>query len=166
MNSDAPMLNLDAQRLAAIIRSSDDAIISKDCGGIITSWNDAATRMFGYTSEEAIGRSIRIIIPASRDTEEGVVLAKLNLGEPLDHFETVRQHKDGTLIPISLTVSPILDADGKVVGASKIARDISDRKRIEALTERSNRQAPPPTSMPSVGFRTSAGRRLSTSEGT
>ena len=102
------MPNLDLQRLAAIIASSDDAIISKDCDGIITSWNEAAVRMFGYTAQEAIGQSIRIIIPADRQAEEDAVLARVGKGEPLDHFETVRQRKDGTLIPISLAVSPIL----------------------------------------------------------
>ena len=135
------MPNLDLQRLAAIIASSDDAIISKDCDGTITSWNEAAVRMFGYTAPEAIGQSIRIIIPADRQAEEDAVLARINKGDRFDHFETVRKRKDGTLIPISLAVSPILDTSGKVVGASKIARDISDRKRAEALTERSNRQA-------------------------
>ena len=115
------------RHLARVVESSDDAIVSKDLNGIITSWNRAAERMFGYTAEEAVGRSIRMIIPADRQAEEDMVLARIRAGEALTHFETIRQRKDGTLIPISLTVSPIHDDDGRVIGASKIARDISER---------------------------------------
>ncbi len=118
-----------ARRLAAIVSSSDDAIVSKDLNGIVLSWNDAAERMFGYTAEQIIGRSIRTLIPADRQSEEDAVLESIRAGRRVDHFETVRQSRDGRLIPISLTVSPILNADGQVVGASKIARDISDRNR-------------------------------------
>jgi len=125
-----------ARRLAAIVSSSDDAIVSKDLNGTVLTWNDAAERMFGYTAEQIVGRSIRVIIPADRQSEEDAVLASIRAGRRVDHFETVRQSRDGRMIPISLTVSPILDADGKVVGASKIARDISDRKQAEALTIR------------------------------
>ena len=125
-----------ARRLAAIVSSSDDAIVSKDLNGTVLSWNDAAERMFGYKAEQIIGRSIRIIIPADRQSEEDAVLESIRAGRRVDHFETVRQTRDGRMIPISLTVSPILDADGKVVGASKIARDISDRKLAEALQAR------------------------------
>jgi PAS domain S-box-containing protein len=126
--------------LAAIVASSDDAILSKDLNGIITSWNPAAQRMFGYTAEEMIGRSIRTIIPADRQHEEDQVLARIRVGQAVDHFETVRRHKNGAAVHISLTVSPIRDADGRVTGASKIARDISIRLRAEAISERVRRQ--------------------------
>jgi PAS domain S-box-containing protein len=123
-----------ARRLAAIVESSDDAIVSKDLNGIVTSWNGAAARMFGYSAAEIIGQSIRILVPADRQAEEDDVLAFIRRGEKVDHFETIRRRKDGTLLPISLTVSPIRDERGVVVGASKIARDISDRERAD--TER------------------------------
>jgi len=117
--------------LAAIVRFSDDAIVSKLLDGTITSWNLAAERMFGYSAEEAVGQSIRLIIPRERWDEEEDVLARLRRGEVIDHFETVRQRKDGSLVEISLTVSPVKDETGRVVGASKIARDISERRRAE-----------------------------------
>ncbi len=120
------------RRLAAIVESSDDAIVSKDLYGTVTSWNRAAAQMFGYTADEMIGESIRKLIPADRQSEEDDVLAAIRRGDKVDHFETTRRHKDGHLIPISLTVSPIRDGDGRVIGASKIARDISDRKHAEA----------------------------------
>ena len=126
----------DAIRLAAIVQSSDDAIISKDLNSIVTSWNGAAERMFGYAASEMVGKSIRLIIPDDRQYEEDDVLFKIRRGEPVEHYETVRRRKDGSLIPISLTVSPILDNDGVVVGASKIARDISDRTRAEEERQR------------------------------
>jgi PAS domain S-box-containing protein len=119
------------RRLAAIVESSDDAIISKDLNGIVTTWNIAAERMFGYTAAEMIGRSIRVLIPDDRQDEEDVVLAHIRRGEKVDHFDTIRRRKNGTLIPISLTVSPIRDEAGRISGASKIARDISDRRRAE-----------------------------------
>jgi PAS domain S-box-containing protein len=125
-----------ARRLAAIIESSDDAIVSKDLNGIVLSWNEAAERMFGYTAEEMIGTSIRRIIPDERQAEEDTVLASIRAGKRVDHFETIRKTRDGRLVPISLSVSPILDANGTVIGASKIARDISDRKRAEAQAAR------------------------------
>lgn len=121
-----------ALRLASIVTSTDDAIVSKDLTGIITSWNPAAERMFGYTAEEAIGRSIRTIIPAERRDEEDQVISRIVRGETVDHFETVRQRKDGSFIPISLTVSPVSNSRGEIVGASKIARDISRRQELEA----------------------------------
>jgi PAS domain S-box-containing protein len=121
-----------SQHFAAIVSSSDDAIISKDLNGIVMSWNGAAERMFGYTAEEAIGRSIRLIIPPERQSEEDEVLPRIRAGKSVTHFETERLRKDGTLIPISLTISPIFDAEGNVIGASKIARDISERKSREA----------------------------------
>jgi PAS domain S-box-containing protein len=120
-----------AQLLAAIVDSSDDAIISKDLNGIITSWNMSAQRVFGYTAEETIGRSVTMLMPPDRLNEEPEILARLRRGERVDHFETVRRRKDGTLLDISLTISPVRDAEGVIVGASKIARDISQRKRIE-----------------------------------
>ena len=121
-----------AHRLAAIIESSDDAIVSKDLNGVITSWNQGAERLFGYTAAEVVGKSITIIIPADRLHEEREVLTRIRAGKKVDHFETLRRHKNGTLVPISLTVSPIREADGTVVGASKIARDISYRLEAEA----------------------------------
>ena len=121
-----------SHHLAAIVSSSDDAIVSKDLNGIVISWNEAAERMFGYTAEEAIGQSIRFIIPADRQSEEDEVLRRIRAGKSLSHFDTVRVRKDGSLIPISLTISPIFDADRNVLGASKIARDISERKDREA----------------------------------
>jgi len=117
--------------LAAIIDSSDDAIISKDLNGIITSWNKGAERVFGYTAEETIGRSVTMLIPPERLKEEPKILERLRRGERVDHFETIRVRKDGTLINISLTISPIRDTQGRIVGASKIARDITDRKHAE-----------------------------------
>jgi PAS domain S-box-containing protein len=120
-----------AQRLAAIVESSADAIASKDLNGIITSWNRGAEQLFGYTADEAIGKSILLVIPPDRRGEEDLVLEKIRRGERVEHFDTVRWRKDGTLVDISLTVSPIRDNEGKVVGASKIARDITHRKRIE-----------------------------------
>jgi PAS domain S-box-containing protein len=120
-----------ARRLAAIVETSDDAIVSKDLNGVVLSWNQAAVRMFGYTAEEMIGSSIRKIIPAERQSEEDTVLAAIRAGRRVEHFETVRMARDGRLLPISLTVSPIHDGNGKVIGASKIARDISDRKHAE-----------------------------------
>ena len=121
-----------SHHLAAIVSSSDDAIVSKDLNGIVISWNEAAEHMFGYTAEEAIGQSIRLIIPADRQTEEDEVLRQIRAGKSVRHFDTVRVRKDGSLIPISLTTSPIFDAGRNVVGASTIARDISERKDREA----------------------------------
>jgi PAS domain S-box-containing protein len=119
-------------RLAAIVESSDDAIVGKDLNGIVLSWNRAAERIFGYTADEMIGRSIRTIIPDDRQSEEDVVIARIHCGERVHHFETIRRRKDGTLLPISLTISPIRDPSGVVIGASKVARDITERKQAEA----------------------------------
>jgi PAS domain S-box-containing protein len=119
-------------RLAAIIRWSEDAIVSKDLDGMIHSWNPGAERLFGWTSEEAVGRSIRLIIPPDRQHEEDEVLRRIRRGEPVEHFETVRVRKDGSPIHISVTTSPVRNLAGQVIGASKIARDITDRKRAEA----------------------------------
>jgi PAS domain S-box-containing protein len=113
----------------AIIEASEDAILSKDLNGVILSWNNSAERLFGFTPEEAVGRPITIVIPPDRRDEEPVILEKINRGERIDHFETVRQRKDGSLVDISLTISPIRNSQGKVVGASKIARDITDLRK-------------------------------------
>ena len=121
-----------ALRLAAIIESSDDAIISKDLHGIITSWNAGAQRIFGYAEAEAVGQSITMLIPPDRLAEEEEVLSRVRRGLRVEHFETVRWRKDGTLVDVSITVSPIRDRSGVVVGASKIARDITARKAVEA----------------------------------
>jgi PAS domain S-box-containing protein len=115
--------------LASIVESSDDAIVSKNLDGIITSWNSGAERIFGYTAEEAIGQPITIAIPQDRQDEERTILTRLRRGERIDHFETIRQRKHGSLIVVSLTVSPVKNAEGKIVGASKIARDITEQKR-------------------------------------
>jgi PAS domain S-box-containing protein len=120
-----------AQRLALIVASSDDAIISKDLNGVINSWNNAAERLFGYTAAEMIGKQITILIPTDRADEEPSILERLRRRERIEHYETVRRRKDGSLIDISLTVSPIMSADGRVIGASKIARDISERRRAQ-----------------------------------
>ena len=120
-----------AQELAAIVESSDDAIVGKDLNGVITAWNGAAEQMYGYAAHEAIGRSIRLIVPEDRWREEDEILERINRGERLNHFETVRCRKDGGTVAVSLTVSPIRDAKGALVGASKTARDISARKEVE-----------------------------------
>jgi PAS domain S-box-containing protein len=117
--------------LASIVETSDDAIVSKNLDGIITSWNSAAERIFGYTADEAIGQPITIVIPEDRHHEEREILTRIRRGERIDHFETVRRHKHGALIIISLTVSPVKNSEGKVVGASKIARDITEQKRTQ-----------------------------------
>ena len=118
--------------LASIVESSDDAIISKTLDAIITSWNKGAERMFGYTAEEAVGQSVTILIPPDRQHEERTILERIGRGERIEHYETVRQRKDGSLIAISLTVSPIKNVEGRIVGASKIARDLTERKDAEA----------------------------------
>jgi PAS domain S-box-containing protein len=115
--------------LASIVESSDDAIVSKNLDGLITSWNSGAERVYGYTPEEAIGQPITIVIPENRQDEERTILTRIRRGERIDHFETVRQRKHGSLIVVSLTVSPVKNAEGKIVGASKIARDITEQKR-------------------------------------
>jgi PAS domain S-box-containing protein len=117
------------ERLASIVESSNDAIITMNLDGIISSWNKSAEQLFGYTAEEVIGKHITTYIPLERRDEEPTILARLGRGERIDHYETVRQRKDGSLIDISLTVSPIKNAQGKITGASKIARDITERRR-------------------------------------
>jgi PAS domain S-box-containing protein len=117
--------------LAAIVESSDDAIVSKNLDGIITSWNRGAERIFAYTVAEAVGQPIIIVIPANRHSEEREILTRIRRGERIDHYETVRQRKDGSLIVVSLTVSPVKNAEGQIIGASKIARDITEEKRSQ-----------------------------------
>ena len=119
-------------RLAAIVESSDDAIVSKTLEGVVTTWNKGAERIFGYTADEAVGRPINVlIIPPDRQEEEPQILARLRRGERVDHFQTIRRRKDGGLIEVSVTISPVRDPTGKIVGASKIARDITEQKRVE-----------------------------------
>ncbi len=118
-------------RLAAIVHSSDDAIVSKDLNGIVNSWNRGAERLFGYTAAEAIGQPITLIIPKDRRDEETRIIERIRRGEMVEHFETIRLHKEGKLLDISLTISPMRNERGRIIGASKIARDISDRKRAE-----------------------------------
>ena len=127
-----------ASLLASIVESSDDAIVSKNLEGIIMSWNQGAERLFGYTAAEVIGKSINILIPPDRLEEEPRILARLRRGERVDHFETIRVRKDGSRLNISLTISPVKDAQGRVVGASKIARDITERVRQEQALQIAN----------------------------
>jgi PAS domain S-box-containing protein len=134
--SDRPEDDADATgelraRLAAIVDSSDDVIVSKTLDGVITSWNHAAERMFGWTAAEAVGRHITLIIPADRWAEENEVLARIRRGERVDHFDTQRITRDGRLVDVSITISPIRDRTGRIVGASKIGRDIGERRRLE-----------------------------------
>jgi two-component system sensor kinase FixL len=123
--------------LAAIVESSDDAIIGKDPDGVIVTWNGGAERLYGYTAQEIIGRSISLLIPDGHSDELHTVLARINAGKRVEHFDTVRLTKDGRLVDVSLTVSPITDASGQVVGASAIARDITERKRSDAALRNS-----------------------------
>lgn len=132
-----PRIDADLARLAAIVESSDDAIVSKNLDGIITSWNSGAERLFGYTAAEAIGKPVLMLIPDDRHDEEREILRRIRAGEKVDHYETVRVRKDGTPVSISLTVSPLMGAAGKVVGASKIARDITERRQAETATRES-----------------------------
>lgn len=120
------------QLLASIVESSEDAIASKTLEGVITSWNSSAERLFGYTADEAIGRSVTILIPPDRRHEEEMILSRIRRGERIQHYESVRVRKDGSFVNVALTISPIVDQDGTIVGASKIVRDISERKRSEA----------------------------------
>ena len=136
--SDRKQLELNSNRLASIIESSDDAIVSKDLNGIIVSWNKGAERLFGYTSAEAIGQSIAIVIPPDRLDEEPKILDRLKRGERVEHFETIRMRKDGSRLNISLTISPLRDAAGRILGASKIARDITGRIRQDEALKAAN----------------------------
>ena len=127
-------------QLASIVESSDDAIVSKDLNGVIMSWNKGAEKLFGYAAEEVIGKSIMILIPPDRADEETRVLESVRRGENIHHYKTVRRRKDGALVEISLTVSPVRDKEGAVIGASKIAREINERKRVEQALAESARQ--------------------------
>src|SRR4029453_143505 len=120
------------RHLASIVENTDDAVIGRDLDGFVTSWNAAAEKLYGYKAEEMVGQPVSILIPSDRPNEEPEILARLKQGERIDHYETVRKAKNGRLIEVSLTVSPIRDAKGKVIGYSKIARDITDRRRAEA----------------------------------
>ncbi len=120
---------------AAIVESSDDAILSKDLNGVIMTWNRGAELLFGYTAEEAVGRPVTILIPTDRNDEEPFILERVRRGEKIDHYETIRKRKDGSLVDISLTVSPIKNEKGEVVGASKVARDITDHKQARERQE-------------------------------
>jgi PAS domain S-box-containing protein len=124
------------QQLAAIVESSDDSIVSTDVNGVIVSWNKGAERLFGYSADEIIGKSITTLIPPDRQNEEPrIILERIRRGERIEHYETVRRRKDGTLVDISLSISPVKDVGGSIVGASKIARNITERKRAEAERE-------------------------------
>jgi two-component system CheB/CheR fusion protein len=151
-------------RLAAIVESSDDAIVSKDLNGVITSWNAGSERLFGYTAQEAIGRSVVMLIPRERLDEEPDILQRIRRGERVENYETVRCHKDGTLLDVSLTISPIVDGHGKVVGASKIARNITERKEGEErrrllMNELAHRGKNLLAVVHSIAFRTMSGTR-------
>lgn len=130
-----------AQRLAAIVQSSDDAIISKDLNSIIKTWNAGAERLFGYRAEEVVGQSVSLLMPADRWTEEPGILARIRNGKPVENYETIRRRKDGSMIEVSLTVSSIRDAKGRVIGASQIARDVTRQKQAERELERAHKEA-------------------------
>jgi two-component system CheB/CheR fusion protein len=128
-------------RLAAIVEGSDDAIIAKDLNGIIKSWNLGAERIFGYKAEQVIGKPITILIPPDRIGEEAIILDSIRRGEHVDHYESIRLHKDGRLLTVSLTISPIVNSQGQIVGASKIARDITGRKLADAALMKAEKLA-------------------------
>jgi PAS domain S-box-containing protein len=141
MTAKQPNLLAPQALLASIVESSDDAIISKTLDGVITSWNAAAQRLFGYTAKEAVGQSVvALLIPDDRKDEEHVILGRLRRGERIEHYETVRKTKDGRLLDISLTISPVRDTNGQVVGASKIARDITEQKRVGSELQEADRR--------------------------
>lgn len=127
--NDRTLLHVAAERLASIVESSDDAIVSKDLNSIIRSWNSGAARIFGYSEEEAIGQSVTMLIPEDLLNQEDLILSRILKGERVDHFETVRKRKDGTLVDVSLTVSPVRDSSGTIIGASKVARDITETRK-------------------------------------
>lgn len=131
----------DVERIAAIVEFSHDAIISKDLSGVITGWNPGAQRLFGYLAEEVIGKPVTILIPPERHDEDAAILERIRRGEYVEHYDTIRRRKDGSLVEISIAVSPVKNAKGEVVGASKIARDISERKRTETLIATLAREA-------------------------
>ena len=126
--------------LAAIVESSSDAIVSKDLDGIVTSWNPSAERIFGYTADEMIGRPIATIAAPDRLSEMPMILARIRRGDRIEHYETVRKRKDGRLIDIALTVSPVRDESGRIIGASKIARDVTERRKLEKAVLRQSEE--------------------------
>ena len=123
------------RRLVAIVESSDDAIISKDLNGVITSWNKGSERLYGYTEKEALGRHVSIVIPKECEEELRGILENIRKGQAVEHFEALRQKKDGTKLDVSLTISPIKDSNGNITGASTIARDITERKKMDRLLQ-------------------------------
>lgn len=137
--TESKQVDLAQARLAAIVESSEDAIIGKDNLGYVTSWNTAAEKIFGYTSSEMIGQSIKRLLPPELEQEEDQILCRINKGETVEHFETKRKRKDGSIIDVSLTISPIKNAGGKVIGASKIARDITEKRRTESQLQQSQK---------------------------
>jgi PAS domain S-box-containing protein len=150
-----------ALQLVSIVESSDDAIISKDLNGVIQTWNAAAERLFGYTADEAIGQPVTMLIPADRQDEEPGILQRLRRGERIHHYETVRQRKDGSLVDISLTVSPMRDGSGRIIGASKIARDITERGVAQRkLRESEQRLQELLTAIPAAIYTTDADGRI------
>jgi PAS domain S-box-containing protein len=130
-----------SRQLAAIVESSQDAIISKDLNGVITSWNQGAERLFGYQAKEIVGRPVTVLMPPARVNEEPSILERVRSGRPVDHYETVRLRKDGTSVEVSLTVSPIRDVNGKIIGASKIVRDITEKKLAERQLKEAHEEA-------------------------
>ena len=140
-------LEEDALRLAAIVESSDDAIASKDLNGIVTSWNSSAERLFAYKAEEIIGKPITLIIPPELHPDENAILDKIRRGEKIEHFETVRVHRNGQRVEVSLTISPMRDDRGKVIGAAKIVRDITEKKKVDRAL-RVTEKLPPPAALP------------------
>jgi PAS domain S-box-containing protein len=127
--------------LAALVDSTDDAVVSKDLNGTILTWNDAAARMFGYSAQEIIGRNVRCLIPDELQHEEETILAKIRSGERISHYETLRIRKNGERFDVSITISPLIDGEGKIIGASKIARDITERRRLEKQLMQSEKLA-------------------------
>ncbi len=158
---DVPGLDTDARRFEAIVESSDDAIISKTLDGTITSWNRAAERLFGYTADEIVGKPISVLMPEERHDDMESILGRIRRGERVEHYETVRLSKTGRKIAVSLSVSPVKDAVGRIVGAAKIARDISGRKEAEAERERLLREAQQGVQMRDI-FLSVAGHELRT----
>jgi PAS domain S-box-containing protein len=140
MDKNTPIPRASRELLAAIVDSSDDAIISKNLEGVMTSWNRGAQRIFGYTAEEAIGRPVTMLSPAERQNEEVKILSEIQQGRRVEHFETIRQRKDGQLLNVSLTISPVKDESGRIVGASKIARNITDQKKAERMLQQMQEQ--------------------------
>ena len=135
----APVENSAQMRLSAIVESSEDGIIGKDENGIVTTWNRSAERIFGYTAAEMTGRSIRLLLPPGREQEEEGILLRIKRGEMVDHFETVRMRKDGQLIDVAVTISPIRDGAGRIIGASKIVRDVTEMKQLQRQLHQSQK---------------------------